>query len=387
MAPASEQREFLVFGSPQIGDVEIAEVVDSLRSGWIGTGPKVRRFERELAEYVGAPHVSCLSSCTAGLAIALELLGVGDGDEVIVPAMTFVATANVVERAGAVPVLVDVRPNDGLIDLAAAEAAITPRTRAMIPVHMAGRPVDLEAVRAIADRHGIAVIEDAAHAIGGEWRGRPIGSHGNLVSYSFYATKNVTTAEGGALACPSAELAERAMRLARHGLSGDVWKQHRATAVVHNEAVEPGLKHNMTDLQAALGIHQLARLDDSIEQRARQWTMYDDALRDLPVEVPPPPAPDTRHARHLYQVLVEPEAPRDRDELAVFLRTHAVGTGIHYRGVHLHRYYRERYGLDPASLPVASDISDRTLSLPFGPAVSDDDVAYVVETMRAGLSG
>lgn len=378
--------EFLVFGQPLIGEAEIAEVVDSLRSGWIGTGPKVARFERELESYVGVEHVRCVSSCTAALILGMEVLGVGPGDEVLVPAMTFVASANAVEHVGARPVFVDCEPGTGLIDLDAAEAAIGERTRAVMPVHMAGRPVDLDRLNALRDRHGLLVVEDGAHAIGAEWGGRRIGSHGNLVAFSFYVTKNITTIEGGAVATPDPELAAEVERLALHGLSLGAWQRFSDVGFKHYEVVKPGYKYNLTDVQAALGLHQLARLDEWIDRRAQQWRRYDELLADLPLETPPPPEPGTRHARHLYAVLVQPDAPLTRDELLGRLHERRIGAGVHYRGVHLHPYYRERYGIDPASLPVATDISERTLSLPLSPKVSEADQDDVVAALREALA-
>src|SRR4051812_18229415 len=221
--PKARRPEFLTFGKPEIGEAEIAEVVQSLRSGWVGTGPKVARFERGLSEYVRTPHVSCLSSCSAALYLGLKLSGIQASDEVIMPSMTFVATANAVEHVGATPILVDVEPHTGLLDFQAAEAAITPRTRAVVPVHMAGRPVDQGALTAFAARHEVTVIEDAAHAIGAEWRGRRVGAHGHFTAFSFHANKNVSTGEGGALVCPDEALAARAGRLARQGVPSDAW--------------------------------------------------------------------------------------------------------------------------------------------------------------------
>lgn len=379
--------DFLVFGKPVIDDAEIAEVVASLRSGWIGTGPKVRTFERMLEEYLGVAHVRCVSSCTAALILGMRVLGIGPGDEVIVPAMTFVASANAVEHTGGTPVLVDSEPETGLIDLAAVAAAITPRTKAIMPVHLAGRPVDMDALNAVRDAHGLAVIEDAAHAIGTEWRGRRIGGHGNLAAYSFYVTKNITTVEGGALATDDPDVAEKVERLALHGLSLGAWKRYSDAGFKHYEVEEPGFKYNMTDLQAALGIHQLPRLDDWIDQRAELWDRYDLLLQDLPLSVPPAPTRSMRHSRHLYQVLVEPGARMGRDELLDFLVDRRVGTGVHYRGVHLHPYYRDRYELDPASLPVATDISERTISLPLSPGVTGRDQLDVVAALQDGLLG
>jgi dTDP-4-amino-4,6-dideoxygalactose transaminase len=376
---------FLVFGSPVIGEEEIAEVVDSLRSGWVGTGPKVQRFETMIGEYVGARQCRCVSSCTAALILALRVLGVGAGDEVLVPAMTFVASANAVEHAGATPVLVDAMPGTGLIDLDAAEAAITPRTRAIMPVHLAGRPVDMDRLNALRDRRGLLVIEDAAHSIGAEWRGRRIGAFGNLTAFSFYVTKNISTIEGGALTTEDAETAERVERLALHGLSVGAWQRYSDAGFRHYEVVEPGYKYNMTDVQAALGLHQLPRLDRWIDRRAELWNRYDELLAGLPIRTPPPAQRGTRHARHLYQVLVEPDAPLTRDQLLDALAARRIGTGVHYRGVHLHPFYRETYGLDPADFPVATDISERTLSLPLSSQVTEADQDDVVSALTEVL--
>lgn len=374
------REDFLVFGRPTIEEPEIAEVVDSLRSGWIGTGPKVQRFERMLEEYLGVSHVRCLSSCTAALVLGLRTLGVGPGDEVVLPAMTFVASANAVELVGATPVLVDSEPRTGLMDLDAAEAAITPRTKAVMPVHFAGRPIDMDRLNAIRDEHGVLVIEDAAHAIGAEWRGRRIGGHGNLVAYSFYVTKNITTAEGGALATDDPELADRVERLALHGLSLGAWQRFSDTGFKHYEVEEPGFKFNMTDIQAALGIHQLPRLESWIERRAALWDRYDELLSDLPIAIPQPPFRESRHARHLYQVLVD-GAPIARDELLAFLTSRNIGTGVHYRGVHLHPFYQQRYNIDPRSLPVATAISHATLSLPLAADLDDQDQRDVADAL------
>jgi dTDP-4-amino-4,6-dideoxygalactose transaminase len=375
------REEFLVFGSPLIGDAEIAEVVDSLRSGWIGTGPKVQRFESMLSEYVGAAYCRCVGSCTAALILSLRVLGLGPGDEVLVPAMTFVASANAVEHAGATPVLVDSEPGTGLIDLEAAEATITPRTRAIMPVHLAGRPIDMDRLTAFRDRHDLLVIEDAAHALGAERRGRRIGAFGNLTAFSFYVTKNVTTIEGGALVTEDAALAARVERLALHGLSLGAWQRFSDAGFRHYEVVEPGFKFNMTDVQAALGLHQLPLLGRWIDRRAELWTRYDDLLAGLPVQTPPPAAPGTRHGRHLYQLMVDPEAPVTRDQLLEQLIARRIGTGVHYRGVHLQPFYRDKYGLTPEQFPVATAISDRTLSLPLSPKVSDADQDDVVTAL------
>jgi dTDP-4-amino-4,6-dideoxygalactose transaminase len=379
--------EFLVFGSPVIGEAEIAEVVDCLRSGWIGTGPKVQRFERMLEDYVAVPSVRCVSSCTAALILGMKALGIGPGDEVIVPSMTFVASANAVEHTGARPVLVDCEPGSGLIDLAAAEAAVGPRTKAIMPVHLAGRPVDMDRVNALRDRHGIAVVEDAAHALGAEWRGRRIGSHGNLTAYSFYVTKNLTTIEGGAIATDDPFVAAEVERLALHGLSLGAWQRFSDKGYRHYQVVEPGFKYNMTDVQAALGIHQLPKLDGWIGRRKELAARYGEILSDLPLELPSREEDGLRHAWHLYPVLVGTGAAIDRDTLLDHLTRARIGVGVHYQAVHLHPYYREAYGLRPADLPVASDISDRTLSLPLSPKVTERDQDDVAAALREALIG
>lgn len=373
--------DYLVFGRPVIGEEEIAEVVDSLRSGWIGSGPKVERFERMLEEYTGAPHVRCVSSCTAALTLGMEALGIGAGDEVIVPSMTFVASANAVVHTGADPVLVDCEPHSGLIDLDAADAAITDRTRALLIVHLAGAPVDMDRVNAIRDRHGLLVVEDAAHALGAAWAGRRIGTHGNLTAYSFYVTKNVTTVEGGAVATGDPALAAEVERLALHGLTAGAWQRHRDPGFVHYEVERPGYKHNMTDIQASLGLHQLPRLDAWIERRRELAQRYDELLAGLPLELPPPSPAPARHTHHLYRVSVTRETGVTRDELLNALHEQGVGAGVHYRGIHLHPYYRERCGLEPGDLPVTADMSERTMSLPLDPSLTDHEQRRVASAL------
>lgn len=379
------RESFLVFGSPLIDEGAIAEVVDSLRSGWVGTGPKVQRFERMLEAYTDIEHARCVSSCTAALILGMKVLGVGPGDEVIVPAMTFVASANAIEHSGATPVFVDSDPGTGLMSLDAAEAAIGPRTKAIMAVHFAGRPIDMDRLNALRDRHGLLIIEDAAHALGAEWNSRRIGAHGNLTAYSFYVTKNITTIEGGAVVTDDPEVAAEVERLALHGLSLGAWQRFSDEGFKHYQVVEPGFKYNMTDVQAALGLHQLPKLDAWIGARAELAANYDALLSGLPVETPAAVPEQGRHAHHLYQILVRPDAGVARDQLLGHLTASNIGTGVHYRGVHLHPYYRDRYTIDPASLPVATDISERTLSLPLSPKLTEADQEDVVEALREGL--
>ena len=374
--------EFLGVSSPDIGDHEIEELLDTLRSGWLTTGPKVSVLQDRLAEYLDVPFVRCLNSCTAGLTLALRVLGVGPGDEVIVPSLTFVACANSVVHLGATPVLVDSDPATGLIDLDDAERRIGPRTKAMMPVHLAGHPLDMDALTAFRDRHGIAVVEDAAHAIGAEWRGRRIGAHGNLTAFSFHATKNMTTFEGGALAIADERMAERVERLSLHGLTHSSWARHGGSSPGAYDVPEPGFKFAMHDVSAAVGIHQLGRLDAWIERRRELADAYDARLAGLPLGLPARPLAEARHAHHFYAVRIGDEAPLDRDAIARELRERNIGTTVHFRPIHLHSYYRDRLGLRPADLPGAADWAARSLTLPLFPAMTGEDVEDVVRALE-----
>ena len=383
--PRPPREQFLGIARPDLRDEEIAEMLDSVRSGWLTAGPKVRRFEDELSAYLGAERVRCLTSCTAGLTLALRLAGVGRDDEVLVPANTFAACANVVEHAGARPVLVDSEPDTGLLDLAHAEHLAGPRTRALMAVHLGGRPVDLDALERLASRLGITVIEDAAHAIGSEWRGRPIGSWGNLCSFSFHATKNITTFEGGALVVRDEEESLRVQRLALHGLDRSAWSRHGTGTPDRYDVPEPGFKFGMTDISAAVGLHQLRRLDGWIDRREELARHYDECLADLPVELPPAVPEGARHAWHIYSVLVREDAATSRDELVAELRARNIGSTVHFHGIHLQSYYRDRYGLRPEDLPVASDWAERSITLPLHPQMTEADVEDVAETVAATL--
>jgi len=378
--------EFLGVAQPQIGEAEMVAIAEALDSGWVVAGPRAAQLERDLADFLGAPHVRCLSSCTAGLTLGLRLAGVGRGDEVLLPAVTFVACANVIEHAGATPVFVDSDPATGLVDLDDLEARIGPRTRAMLPVHLAGRPVDLERVAALRDRHGIAVVEDAAHAIGATWRDVRVGAHGNHVAFSFHATKNMTTFEGGALVVPDGDASERARRLSVQGLDRSAWNRHDAPSADRYEVEEPGFKLTMSDVNAAVGIVQLRRLDEWIDHRATLAARYDEALAGLPVELPPGVPGHARHAHHLYMVRLLRGITPPRDRVIEALRERRVGSTVHFRGIHLYRYYAERYGLRPEDLPVATEWSERALTLPLHAGMTADDVDYVADALRDALS-
>jgi dTDP-4-amino-4,6-dideoxygalactose transaminase len=379
-------RPFLVFGAPFIEDAEIAEVVDSLRSGWLGTGPKVARFEELFRGYTGAEHAIAVSSCTAALHLGLVAAGIGPGMEVITTAMTFVATANAIVHTGAVPVLTDCDRGTGLMDPARVEAAITPRTRAIIPVHLYGRPCAADALMDLARRHDLVVIEDAAHAIGASYRGRKIGTIGHMTAFSFYVTKNMTTGEGGMVTTADPALAESIRRHALHGLSHDAWARFSDAGYRHYTATVAGFKYNMTDLQAALGIHQIAKLERGLKRRHEIWQRYDQAFAGLPVELPPPAEADTVHARHLYTLGIDSTRVRvSRDAFMDRLHGRGIGTGVHFIGVHLQPYYAQRFGHRPEDFPNATWISERTISLPLSARLSDEDVEAVIGAVSGSL--
>lgn len=374
---------YLIFGAPDLQEPEIAEVVDCLRSGWIGTGPRTARFEEAFRSYVGAKHAVALHSCTAGLHLALIALGVKPGDEVILPAMTFVATANCVVHVGGVPVLVDCDPDTMLIDPKRVEAAITDRTRVIMPVHFAGRPADMTALEAIAKARGLKLLEDAAHGIETIHQGRKIGTIGDCTAFSFYVTKNVVTGEGGMVTTSNDELAAWIKVAGLHGMSKDAWKRYSDEGFKHYEVVVPGFKYNMMDLQASIGLHQLARVEENWTKRARLWDRYLEALRDLPVKLPAPVRPGDRHAYHLFIVEFELERlTKTRDQLQDALHRENIGTGIHYRGVNLHPYYRERFRYAPGAFPHSDRISERCVSLPFSTKLSEEDIDDVLTAVR-----
>ncbi|MGA2470260.1 MAG: DegT/DnrJ/EryC1/StrS family aminotransferase [Solirubrobacteraceae bacterium] len=384
---AGERGEAVVFGAPLIEQASIDEVVDTLRSGWIGAGPRVARFEQMLEAYLDVPHVVCVASGTAALYLALRCVDVGPGDEVLLPTMTFVACAQAIELTGATPVVVDSEADTNLISLELAERAITQRTRAILVVHLAGRPVDLRRLRRLSDERGLAVIEDATHALGARFDGRTIGSSENLTVFSFNPQKNITSIDGGAIATRDETVAARARQMARHGVDLSSWERYRDGRPGKYEVTSPGFKFGMTDVQAAVALHQLPRLDGWIASRARQWHAYDSALADLPVRTPAPTTGRMRHARHLYQVMVEDSSPLGRDELIASLQARNIGTGVHYRAIHLHSYFRDRYGLEPADFPVATEASARLMSLPIGPSLSGAGQARVIDALHTLLAG
>jgi dTDP-4-amino-4,6-dideoxygalactose transaminase len=336
---------------------------------------------------VGAAHAVATNSCTAALHLALLALGIGPGDEVIVPTLTFCATANVVVHVGARPVLVDVDRASQCLTADAVEAAITPRTKAVIPVHFAGWPVDLPSLRSVADRHGLRLIQDAAHCLEGLINGIPPSRYGDVTCFSFYVTKNVVTGEGGMAVTNERPVADRMRVLGLHGIDADAWKRFSSAGYQHYSCVVPGFKYNMMDLQAALGIHQLARAGENLRRRDAQWARYQDALQCLPLDLPATPPAAVLHARHLYTVGVRPDAPVTRDALVSELHERGVGTGVHYVPVHEHPYYRELLHTQNGTYPVASAIGRGTCSLPLGPGLRDEEQSRVIAALRQVLGG
>ena len=352
-----------------------------LRSPWITTGPEAKRFELEFASYVGSSAALALSSCTAALHTALVTLGIGPGDEVITTPMTFVASVNVIEHVGARPILADVDADTLNVAPAAVAAAISPCTKAILPVHYAGHPVDLDAIWDLARAHGLAVIEDAAHAIAAKYNGRFVGSGDNPVAFSFYATKNLTTAEGGMLTGDPAFL-ERARVLALHGMSRDAWTRYDKGGSWRYEIRAPGFKYNMTDIQAALGLCQLRKLAAFQERRRQVVRLYTEAFRDTDAFELPVERSNVEHAWHLYVLRLRPRVLRiGRDRFIEELAARNIGTSVHFIPVHLHPYYREKYGYQAAAFPVAYDNFQRMMSLPLHPRLSDQDVADVIEAV------
>jgi len=376
------KENFLVFGSPFIQDDEINEVITTLRSGWIGTGPKVARLEDLFRRYKEVHHAIAVNSGTAALHLACLAAGIGPGDEVITTAMTFCASVNAIIHSGATPVLVDCDEKTMNIDPSKIEEKISPRTKAMLIVHFAGRSCEMGPLMDIAKKHQLIVIEDCAHAIETEYHGKKAGSFGLLGCFSFYATKNMTTGEGGMIITESDDLTARIKVLALHGLSHDAWKRFGDEGYKHYQVVECGFKYNMMDIQASLGIHQLKRIEDNWRRRGQIWDRYNEAFRDLPVTIPIEPEPGTRHAYHLYTILIdEMRTNIHRDAFLDAMTAQHIGVGVHYLSIPEHPYYQKSYGWRPEDYPYAMRIGRQTVSLPFSAKLTDDDVEDVIRAV------
>lgn len=380
------RNSYLVFGQPLIEQPEIDEVLASIRSSWLGTGPKVAEFESRIAAYKGVPHALALNSCTAGLHLACLVLGLQPGDEVITTPMTFCASVNAIVHAGATPVLADVDPRTMNLDPEQVKKKITKRTKALLPVHFAGRPCDMDALMAIAREHGLKVIEDCAHAIETEYRGKKAGTIGDLGVLSFYSTKNIVTGEGGMVLTRDAALARRTKVLGLHGMSADAWKRFSDDGYKHYDVEEIGFKYNMMDLQAAFGMHQITRVELWWQRRWQIWQRYMHELADLPIGLPAPWPAHERHALHLFTLQIDQaRCGASRDEMLMRLHRQNIGTGVHYRSVPGFTVYRQRFGWKPEDWPNAQAIGERTLSIPLSPKLSDQDVGDVIAAVRSAL--
>lgn len=378
-AEAPVRAELLPYYLPDIDREAIAGVVETLQSNWLTTGPKVQLFQQRLAEYVGAPHAVAVNSATAGLHLVLATLGVGPGDEVITTPMTFCATAEVIEYQRARPVFVDIERDTHNIDPARVEAAITPRTKVLIPVHFAGHPCPMDELLEIARRHHLFVLEDAAHAIGALYKGRPVGSIGDATVFSFYATKNLTTGEGGMITCRDEALANKLQCLSLHGITRDAWKRYSTEGSWFYEVQYLGYKYNMTDIAAALGLRQLETLWRSNIRRRRIAARYDAAFAELPEVTPLAVRPEVQTAAHLYVIKLDLERLTvDRAAFIDALHDEGICTSVHFIPVHLHPYYREKYGYAPGAFPVAEEVYAQSISLPLYPRMSDADVDDVI---------
>ena len=376
--------DFLPLTRPDISEDDIAEVVDTLRSGWLVYGGKTQRFEAEFRKLAGAEHAVAVSSCTAGMHLALLAAGVGPGDEVITSPLTFPATANVIVHAGATPVLADICADDLNIDPAEIERRVTPRTKAIMPVHYAGQPCRMDEILAIARRHGLLVIEDAATAAGAYYRGRPIGSLGDATVFSFYAIKNMTTGEGGIVTTDDAALAEKVASLRNHGLDSNAWNRYAKEGQPFYTVTEPGFKYPFTDLQASLGLGQLRRLREFNEKRTRLAALYEKLFARVPEVETPTVRPEVESNWHLYVIRLR-EAGISRDAFIAALRERGIGTAVHYLPVHYHPYYRERFGFGKGDYPVTEREFERLVSLPLFPLMSEADVERVVGAVEAIL--
>ena len=385
--PIRSAKRFLIFGSPAIEEPEIQEVTSVLKSGWLGTGPKVAEFEKEFKAYKGANHAIAVNSCTAALHLSLIASEVGPGDEVITTAMTFCATVNAIIHSGATPVLVDIDPETLNIDPAQVESHITDKTRAIVLVHYGGRPCAMDVLCDIAKRHNLKIIEDCAHAIETEHKGHKVGTFGDFSCFSFYVTKNIVTGEGGMILARKEEDASRIKNLALHGMSKDAWSRFSDKGYKHYHVVECGYKSNMMDMQAAIGLHQLKRVDSYWQRRKQIWQRYHQALRDAPVKLPAEPEANTKHAYHLFAIQInKAEAGITRDEFLDAMTGENIGVGVHYLSIPEHPYYQSHYGWKTKDYPNAMCYGHQTVSLPLSAKLSDGDVDDVVKAVFSILN-
>lgn len=373
---------FLPFHRSSIAEAEIQSVLQVLKSGWLTSGPRVKEFETAFALYTGSPHAQAVNSCTSALHLALAVSGVSEGDEVLIPTMTFASTGETVLYLNARPVLVDCSADSFHIDIPEIEKCITPRTRAIMPVHYAGYPCDMDPILEVAEHHGLTVIEDAAHAFPASYKGRMVGTIGHLTCFSFYVTKTITTGEGGMITTANNEYAERLRILALHGISRNAWNRYTAQGTWRYDILETGYKYNLTDLQAALGLAQLQRAEELRQRRAAIAAEYSRALASIEAFSPPPEPNDESHAWHLYVIRVNPEALRiGRDQVIDELKLRGIGTSVHFIPLHLHSLYQKHLGYRDGQFPRAEQHFANCISLPLFPAMSDEDVARVITAL------
>jgi dTDP-4-amino-4,6-dideoxygalactose transaminase len=387
MKPAIEggnpvRKDLLIFGEPFICEQEIMEVVDTLRSGWLSTGPRTKEFEEEFKEYIGCKYAIALNSCTAGLNLALNVIGVKNGDEIITTPLTHVSVANAVVNHNAKPIFVDVDKNTQNIDPSLIEKKITSKTKAIIPVHLGGRPCAMNEIMEIAERNGLIVIEDAAHAIEAKYYNKKIGSIGDMTVFSFYATKNLTTGEGGMLTTNKKEWADKIKLLRFHGMTRTAFEKYKTGSKLY-DVVLPGYSYNMTDIQAAIGLHQLRRLEENLKIREKYFHMYNGAFKNIREIITPKEEGKIRHARHLYSIIIKTQFLKiNRDKFTEALQAENISAGIHFPVIHLMSYYRKKFGYKRGDFPNAEYISERTISLPLSAKLTEKDVNDVIKAVK-----
>ena len=380
------RNDFLVFGSPKIEQEEIDEVVECLKSGWIGTGPRVNKFENAFCDYIGSKYAIALNSCTAALHLSMLISGVSIGDEVITTPMTFAATANAILHTGAKPIFVDVEKDSMNIDPTLIEKVISPKTKAILPVHFAGRPCNMDHIMEIAQKNNLLVIEDAAHAVEAKYKGKKIGNIGDMTCFSFYVTKNLVTGEGGMITTNNEEWSKKIKIRALHGMTSDARMRYANENYKHYQVIAPGFKYNMMDIQASLGIHQLKRLDKNFDRRKEIWNIYNKAFENLPVTTPSEEK-DTVHGRHLYTLLLDLDNLKiSRDEFLGEIVRENIGVGVHFISLHLQPYFKETFGLKKDDFPNSAFISERTVSIPFSAKLTEKDVQDVINAITKVLN-
>lgn len=368
------------FHMAAVGDEEASAAAEVIRSGWLTTGPRTIEFEKKFAEYVGAKHAVSVASCTAALHLAYDAIGLKAGDEVLVPAVTFTSTAETVVYFGATPVIVDVDPITLNLSVTDAGRKVTPRTRAIVPVHYAGQPCDMAEIQELAARYGMEVIEDAAHSLPASYRGTPVGTISRITCFSFYATKTLAIGEGGMITTSDDEVAARVRMMRLHGIGRDAWKRYTAEGSWYYEVLDAGYKYNMTDVQSAIGLVQLGKCDALRRMRASIAARYDAAFGSQPWFEVPTSLSDRESGLHLYPIRLHLDTLRiDRAEFIRQMKERGIGTSVHFIPLHLHPFYRERYGYQPQDLPEATREYQRYLSLPFFPSMSTEQVEYVIE--------